>query len=102
MLTTNCIIHCALAIYFRLPGLFICLQLIVFLVLPASGLMMHTINEPNTDTLINNHSNNLDVGDVDDLWVIKQLSRKPCESEFKSLITAMMWNIYHLLQVHTS
>lgn len=81
MLTTNCIIDCALAIYFRPPGLFIYLQLTVFLVIPASGLMMHTIKEQNTGTLINNHSNNLDVGDVDDLWVIKRLSRKTCESE---------------------
>jgi hypothetical protein len=71
MLTTNFIIHCALAIYFRPPGLFICLQLTVFLVLPASGFMVHTIKEQNTDTLINNHSNNLDVGDVDVLWVVK-------------------------------
>jgi len=43
----------------------------LFLILPTSGLMMHAIKEQNIDTLTNNHSNNLDIGDVDDLWVIK-------------------------------
>lgn len=69
MLTANCIIRCALAISDHLVLLSSVNSL--FLVLPTSGLMIHAIKEQNTDTLTNNHSNNLDIGDVDDLWVIK-------------------------------
>jgi hypothetical protein len=34
-------------------------------------LLMRAIKEQNTDTVTNNHSSNLNVGDVDDLWVMK-------------------------------
>ena len=52
----------------------------IFFLLPTNATMTHPIKEQKSGTMTNNHSSNLNGGNIYDLWVIQCHSSKACGS----------------------